>query len=261
MLGLLLLVLTPARGSSAVPPSAAACAGPESVSAPLRFEANVRDPVFAALLGLLNGNRFGCLDGATLANEVRRSARSSLLPFSSLRRLVRRASATPGAAHVTLDLDAQLKTPIPYRILWIYRPGSIWVDAALELAEWPRGEVTLEDDAHAPAHLGDLHLFRFDQGRGGADIDALFDHLLGGRLDDMTVDGLATFAVDGRRWGVVFGATPKGVRQIGALDFTSDEIAFPMSKRLWAIARQLRSTLETLDAARGGKRVEGSGSR
>ncbi len=250
-LGLLLLVLTPGRSFGDAAPGVNGCPDQDNVAAPLRFEADVRDPVFAVLIGLLDSNRFGCLAGTTLASEVRRSSRASQLPFTRLRRLVRRSSTVPGLAHVSLELDGRLKTPIPYRILWVYRPGSIWADACIELAEWSQGDVELSVDAPAKARLSDLHLLRFDQGRGGADIDAVFDYLLGGRLDDMTVDGLATFALDGRRWGVVFGATPKGVRQVGALDFTSDEIAFPMSKRLWAIARQLRSTLEALDASRG----------
>ncbi|MCU0242480.1 MAG: hypothetical protein MUF51_08655 [Vicinamibacteria bacterium] len=221
-----------------------ACAPAEAVTAPLHFEEQVKDPVFAALLGLLNAERFGCLSGALLANEVRRTGRKSPLPFAQLRWLVRRPEGVPGQARVMLTLDKHLRAPLPYRILWIYRPGTIWIDVELDLKEWTVGDLAWEDADHGALRLKDVHLFRFERGRGGADIDALFDQLLGARLDDMIVDSLTTFTLDGHRWGVVFGANPKGERQVGALDFTQDEIAFPMSKRMWAIARRMRSSIE-----------------
>jgi hypothetical protein len=239
---LVLVFALPATLSAA--DEASACDPVEAIAAPLRLEPGVRDPVWAVLLRLFSEDRFGCVAGAALEEEVRRLGLASRLPFRRLHRIVRRRDGESGIARTTIELsEGRLKIPIPYRILWIYRPGDIWVDSTIELTERRLGPLTVAPPQGEGIELEGTGVFRLSRGTAGADIDALVDRLLGSRLDDMTVHGLAVFVTEGHWWGLAIGANPKGASRMGLFDFSADAIVFPTPKRLWPVARRLRAIL------------------
>jgi hypothetical protein len=237
-------------GAAGAAGAAAACAPGEGVDSPLPVAANVRDPVFAVLVGLLNANRFGCISAEALEGEVRRLGRPTPLPYRRVRSILRRPATAAGDARVTIELDGALRLPIPYRILFFYRPGDIWSDGVLDATEWHLGTMGLTLPDGSQSRLDEVHLFRLDSGRAGVDIDGWLDRLLGARLDDMNVDGFATFEHAGRSWGLAVGRNPSGSARLGLFDFTGDKIAFPTPKAIKPLARQLRLTLESLSQQR-----------
>jgi hypothetical protein len=230
-----------AAGEDATGPEG--CEPGEALAEPLPALHSVRDPVFATLLALFVEDRTGCVSGPLLASEIRRSGRKSSLPHERLRSIVRRREAASGETRVTILLDRRLDIPIPYRILWIYRPGSIWVDTPLEMTERRLGVVQVTAWPGESVRLESAGVFRLTRGQAGADIDGWVDRLFGAKLDDMTVHGLGVFQTDGRWYGLAIGANPQGASRMGLFDFASDAIVFPCPARLWAVARQLRSAL------------------
>jgi len=242
---LLLAWTLPATLSAA--DEASACDPAEAIAAPLSLEPGVRDPVWAVLLRLFSDDRFGCVSGVVLEEEVKRLGLASRLPFRRLHRIVRRRDGASGVARTTIELnEGRLKIPIPYRILWIYRPGDIWVDSTIELTERRLGPLTVKPPHGEGVELQRTGVFRLTRGTAGADIDALIDRLFGARLDDMTVNGLATFVTDDRWWGLAIGVNRKGASRMGLFDFSADAIVFPTPKRLWPVARRLRTALSEM---------------
>lgn len=252
----LVLSLCVFQGTSAAGGEEAAapgdCAPGEALAEPLPALRSVRDPVFATLLALFVEDRTGCVSGPLLASEIRRAGRKSSLPHERLRSIVRRNAADGGEAHVAILLDRRLDVPIPYRIVWIYRPGDIWVDTPLEMTERRLGAVEVTAWPGEVVRLESAGVFRLTRGQAGADIDGWVDRLFGAKLDDMTVHGLGVFLTDGRWYGLAIGANPQGASRMGLFDFASDSIVFPCPARLWAVARHLRSAL-------GERQAQGSG--
>jgi hypothetical protein len=223
------------------------CDAAEVVGERPPLAADVRDPVFATLLGLLNENRYGCVSAQALGQEVRRTGRRTLLPYQRLKRLVRRPAPGGGNALVTIEFEDRLRVPVPYRILFFYRPGHVWSEALLEATEWRLGAIE-PSGGGSPAAVADVCLFALTSGRAGVDIDGWLDRLLGGRLDDMSVDGFATFTYNQGTWGLALGKSPSGARRSGLFDFTGDRIAYPAPPALKSVVRALRTRLEALPA-------------
>ncbi len=236
---------SPAASGAPLEPSAeVACPPSERLAGSLPNASDVRDPLSALLIGLLDADRFGCIPADALAAEVRRSGRRTVWPYRRIRRIARRAADAAGPIRVAVELDGRLELPIPYRILWLYRPGTMWSDASLRASDWPIGTLTVAPATGPQLRLEGVHLLRLEQGRAGVDIDAWLDRLMGGRLDDMTVGGVALFRCQGRSWAMAIGQNPRGARRFGLFDLTSDEIVFPAPEAFKVVARQVRVLLE-----------------
>ncbi len=237
-----------APASEMAGPSSEGCAPSEALTSPLPALRDVRDPVFATLLALFAEDRTGCVSGPLLTAEIKRAGRASSLPHERLRAIVRRREAPDAGAHVTIRLDRRLELPIPYRILWIYRPGKIWVDDTLEMTERRLGALDVTAWPGEVVHLQSAGVFRFNSGEAGADIDAWIDRLFGAKLDDMTVYGVSAFLTSGRWYGLAIGTNPQGASRMGLFDFASDSIVFPCPARLWAVARRMRTAVGEMPA-------------
>jgi hypothetical protein len=216
---------------------------------PLNISAarNVRDPVFAVLISLVESNRFGCLSGPHLASTIESRRLSSRLPYQRLLDL-HRIHENDGA-RIIARFNGKLDVRLPYRILW-YRPACIRADALLHLREWsnPAFRICFSKDSKAAEHIGleDLHLFGLVQGSVEADIDAWIDRLFGAALDDMTVVGFAVFR-HRRAWmGLAVGYNRSGAGRSGLFDFARDAVVYPMPDRMRAVARNIRLQIENL---------------
>jgi hypothetical protein len=206
---------------------------------------NVKDPVFAVLISLVESNSFGCLSGAQLAETIATRERRSRLPFQKLLELYRTPESS--GASVIAKLDGPLDMRMPYRILW-YRPARLRVDHTLRLREWsyPNMRVTFGRGSRTREHIEikDVHIFALLTGSVTADIDAWLDRLLGGALDDMSVIGFAVFRHRGVWKGMGVGYNQAGSGRSGLFDFERDTIVYPMPKRMRVVARRIRRQIE-----------------
>jgi hypothetical protein len=219
---------------------------------PLPLDRQVKDPVFAVLLGLIRANLYGSLTREQLEKELSRQSGRTRLPYRRFQELTRTAGPGPQTAQVTLSLDRDLDEPIPYAILW-YHPGRFTTSRRCFFREWMLGSLTLPLPARggeaAAVTLEDVHLFALDHGRIAVDIDGWLDRLMGSALDDTVVTGIVLFRRDGRWLAVAMGYNDDGKSRSGTFDFGADRIVFPLPNEMKAVAWHMRSRLESLVAA------------
>jgi hypothetical protein len=229
--------------------------------------AEVREPLFAALLAIADGDSLGVWDGAALAHRVAASGRRSRLPLGELLRVERREArpgeapgppepavttlAAAGAASA-LAQDARrvweitfardLRLPMPYSILG-YHPGTLLIARTLVAAEWRVGERNLrvtrgeETTVHA---VTDIVVLRFLQGHLVLDADGWLDRLLGDKLDDSWTDGLLVCRHAGERRALALGRNRALRNLTGEFDFRRDKVlpnGSPLARGLGRFAR------------------------
>lgn len=202
----------------------------------------VTDGLFAYLLGLLDRQRYGALTGAHLARVLDVTGRRSCVPHRQVRE-IRRAPAEGSAGWARAVFDEDLDFPVPYSILG-YHPGSLRASQETLFEERyferlripnpdPQGDATIE--------LTEVTLWSLVAGEIVIDIDGWVDFLLGGRLDDTYVVGLAVFRYEGERLAIATGFNREGQGRSGALDLARNEIRFPAPSEMKAIGRGLRA--------------------
>jgi hypothetical protein len=206
----------------------------------LHLASDVRDPAFAILLGLLETDACGMLTRARMEREVSRSGRSTQLPVHDLMALWRQVLVKGKRARVGLDSIGPIDLPVPYKIL-IYNPGKVRGSENLEFAEWNLGRIEVAGTAAgganaSPIVLEDVHLWGITQGKIGLDVDGWVDKLLGSRLDDMDLTGIAFLRWRGEWVGIAMGRNPRGLARSGVFRFRDDQILFPPPEPLKAAA-------------------------
>lgn len=216
----------------------------------LPLEPEVKDPVFAVLLALVRADLYGILTREHLERELQRRRMRSRLPYGSVRDVARIPAPLGAKALVTVRFEGRLEVPIPYSILW-YHPGRIRGGDSCAFREWSLGTLQLPYEASPGAppvtlELGDVHLFDLDAGRLEVDIDGWLDRLMGSALDDTDVTGLVVFRYAGRGYGMALGHNRGRRARSGVFDFQGDRIVFPSTSELKAVARSMRSRLESL---------------
>lgn len=244
----------------AAPPSPAQTTPPARPAAPadsaasdslvVRLEPGARDPVWAVLLGLAFSDAHGTLTGERLADEVRKSGRTSQLPYDMMEDTRREAAQRPRESIVTTRFKAAIDLPVPYQIL-SYHPGSFRGTDLLVFREIDLGTVTIAHQVlvnrkvtMAPFDIHDVHLFILKKGALEIDIDGWLDALAGDNLDDTWVAGIAVFRRGNGVYGMALGYNDKGEGRSGTLSFGEDKVLYPNPPDLKSAARQLRRTLE-----------------
>lgn len=232
------------------------------LAAPLRAEsdglpavfpaiAEVREPVFSILIGLVSHDCYGTLTRARLEEEISRTGRKSHLPWREVREVVR-TSVEPGrTAEVSVIFERDVDLPVPYSLLG-YHPGSFTASDTCLFREWILGPVTLRhpyeergQTRYRDVVLEDVHAFGVGRGKVAIDFDGWLDRLLGGSLDDTEVRGLLLFRWDGRWVGVATGYNKDHSGRSGGFDFAKDEILFPGPDEVKTIGRTMRSRMES----------------
>jgi hypothetical protein len=222
---------------------------PAELPDPLPMASDVKDPVFAVLVGLLRSDLHGVLTREQLERQLAKGGRETLLPYQHLHEL-RRTDAEEGAlgrptATVEVEFEGPLVFPIPYRILW-YHPGKIRASATCVFREWSFGSVNLPFDPATPIELEEVHLFGLERGDLAVDIDGWLDFILGSALDDTEVSGVVIFREGGRDYGMAIGHNNKGESRSGVFDLAEDKIVFPVPAEMKLVARNMRRRLEAL---------------
>lgn len=216
----------------------------------------VKDPVFALLIGLVEADIYGTLDQSRLVAELGRRNAKSKLPYEHVLDVTRLPAADGRPTNeVLVRFDENIKLPIPYSILG-YNPGSFRTSRVCRFREWQLGdiEVTLqkkEGDGYVdvPVPLEDVHLFGLLDGEIDLDIDAWVDRLLGGAIDDTEISALMLCRYEGTWHGWAMGYNKKHKGRSGALDFKKDSVVFPNPDEFKAVGRKMRSRAEALLAA------------
>lgn len=241
LLPLLLVATTVLRGADGV----------DVTADRVRSAPDVRDPIFAYLVGLVDANLYGTIDESCLQDVLTRTASKSPLPYQHLVSLRRAAENHDRSARVDIRFDRRLSLPIPYRILG-YAPGSLRATQSADFREWILGELvfTYRPQANATpieVRLSDVHLFALRGGEMWVDIDAWLDALVGGKLDDTRITGLALFRYGGERWGLAVGYNREWEGRSGLFSMKKDQIVIPSPPPLKTAAWKLRQILEGLE--------------
>jgi hypothetical protein len=227
----------------------------DEVPDPLPYEATLRDPVFAVLVGLITRDVEGQLSGAHLQAEIERRKQKSLLPADLLVSLERRKTG-PSSAAVVLQLRQPMNRPIPYSILW-YRPGAMQASADTVYTEHVLGRLSVPHVVKGrPPRALDVagaHLFLLERGGLAVDIDGWLDKLMGASLDDTDVDTFALVSYQGRWYGLAIGRNPSGEARQGAFDMNADKVLFPIPAEVRSIIRMARGRARALRQAAGAR--------
>jgi hypothetical protein len=212
--------------------------------------ADIRDPLLALIVGLLDVDAYGGLSPAAIDSVVRAHG-GSKLPYREVTLVDRRPRTDDARARVDVALRRELNLPVPYSILG-YNPGSMLASQHFALREWwvPDFRVRYRDGGKwSDAVYRDVQLFGITEGWMRMDVDWWLDKLLGGRLDDTQLVGVALVHREGARFAVAFGYTAEKQGRTGVFDLAKDEVVFPAPRELLALGRALRSDVERRLAA------------
>jgi hypothetical protein len=214
---------------------------------------DVTDPVFAFMVGLLDRDEYGSVVQEHFARVIAATGRKSRIPHEVIVAVRRARGLQPRTGWVRAEFTGPLDVPVPYNILG-YHPGSLVSSPAVTLEEWRVGRTLVPNPAAEgePAfELEDLTLWGVVDGQIRIDIDGWVDALLGGKLDDTYIVGLALFRFRGERLAMALGFNREGMGQSGVLDVRADKIRFPAPMELKVIARDLRGRVLQRLARRG----------
>jgi hypothetical protein len=208
---------------------------------------DVANPVLSCLARLIDDDLYGWVGQDRLRRAVEEGG-DRRLPWQRFL-WVRREPASRRGAWVTVRFLDRLHEAVPYALLG-YHPGSLQATSKVVLRQWPPGPAAAgyrdEDGTTAVLRVEDLVLFAVTEGEVLVDVDGWIDALMGGRLDDIRITGMALFRHEGRRLGLAFGYNPDGEGRTGVLDLGRDELLFPVPRPYLALGRALRSRAELL---------------
>jgi hypothetical protein len=203
---------------------------------------DIKDPVFAYLIGLLDRRTDGLVTGGHLQAILDSSGKKSRVPCYRIAN-VQSVAENPGfVSWARAEFIEQLRVSVPYSILG-YHPGRLVSSQSVTARQWRLPRVFAPNPGKEGPHtleLEDVTLLAVVEGYIELDIDGWLDALMGGALDDTKMVGLAIFTYDGARYGMALGYNRDGEPRSGALHLGEDEVAFPTPEALKAVARHLR---------------------
>jgi hypothetical protein len=210
---------------------------------------SVDDPIFAYLVGLVDGDLYGSVDAEALEEAVGRSGKDSRLPYQSLERLTRIKGPGRFDNRIHAIFREPLRLPVPYRILG-YSPGTLTGSQTISFREYPLGNFSFhhgKGKERKRSTMTEVRLFGVLDGQLVIDIDGWVDRLAGGKLDDTRVTGLVLFWHGGDRWGMAVGYNRDWKGRSGVLNLRENKIRFPSPPGMKTAARKLRQILESYE--------------
>ncbi len=216
----------------------------------LRKDPQVKDPVLARLVWLIEADFHGAVGHERLAKWMAEEAEGSRLPVENIARLSRDSSQGEESAVISLSFRAPLDVPFPYGILG-YKPGRLRATAQLRLLEWNMGGATFRGAGRGGADivLDGLRIFRIAVGKVEADFHSVIDKLLGPIIEDTRLEGFFYFREHGSPRGAVVGTTDSGKVRVGLLDLEKDRVVFPTPLEIKVIGGRI---LGLMTRQRGG---------
>jgi len=212
-----------------------------------RLEAapGILNPVLSLLATLVDEDLHGRVSQLRLRREVEDRG-DRRIPWQYFLWIRRDPDRRLGHPVITVRFLSDQAVPVPYAILG-YHPGRLRTSSKVVLDEWPMGNQVIQWDDSEGSHrfvAEDLELFALREGRVQIDIDGVVDWILGGRLDDIEITGMAYFSHEGERYGLAFGYNPDGKGRTGVLDLGRDRILFPPARPFLMLGRRMRSIAE-----------------
>jgi hypothetical protein len=214
----------------------------------------IREPLFAFLVGMAEADSLGRWTAADLAAYAAGVGRESRFPLDAVVAVVRtrpdpRRAARYGAplrAEWRIELTAGQDRPMPYSILG-YHPGSLRITEVLELAEL--GPLALGLDLAGGGGSGrqdvsGLRIFALERGHVVLDVDGWLDALLGSGLDDSWTLGFVTARADGQLVGLAVSLGRDGRHIYGEFDFRRDKVLTHGRPVANALSRTSRAFLD-----------------
>jgi hypothetical protein len=226
---------------------------------PIADGPEIRDPFFEFMVNLVEGDSLGVWTTDDILAYITASGRPSKLPVERLVSVSRdtvplgeavRAYHYPARRSLRLELDADLRLPLPYSILG-YHPGTLHVSRVVETVEWNLLSATLRlpDDGDDPARIWapSIKALGIKSGHVVLDVDGWVDRLLGKKIDDTWIEGFIVARISGSPDpqdnglnGLVIGRSRKNRPLSGSFDFRRDKVlpnGRPVAK---ALARYCR---------------------
>jgi hypothetical protein len=194
-----------------------------------------RDPFFAFVISIAEGDSLGHWSRADLQQYLEWREQESSLPLEYFQSLERRAVATNESESRRgvrvervwcLTLQDEMKYSLPYDVLG-YKPGSLSMARELIFSEWRLGDRNLYvpiDGDIAVVPVTSLTLFRLDSGWIVLDVDGWLDKILGGKLDDCWAEGFVICRQDGAIRGLTLSQNRKLRPLCSEFDFSTDEV-------------------------------------
>ena len=216
----------------------------------LPYQPEIKEPVFALLVGLVETDSYGMLTRDHLIRDLRRRKLSSHLPYQWVTSVTRESEYPGQTATVTITFDHDMDLPVPYSILG-YHPGSFLASDSCVFREWRLGDITLQHPyqekgkwLYRPLKIEDVHAYGLTSGKISIDFDGWLDNMMGGALDDTYVVGLILFKYNGVWTGMATGYSKDKAGRSGGFNFEKDEIMFPGPDEMKTIGRTLRGKME-----------------
>jgi hypothetical protein len=216
------------------------------------LRAQVREPVFALVFGLVEADSLGTWTRRDVEAFAAGWGRPSDFPLEHLVAIRREALVPEEQVErrglrctrlITIELTApRLEMPMPYSILG-YHPGTLGFGSPLAIREWHLGDVELHVRADEGSRRETVHgftIFQVVSGWAVLDVDAWLDNLLGKNLDDSATLTFSAARAGGRIVGVGTSVGREGRSIYGELDFRRGTVANhgrPLARALSGAAR------------------------
>jgi len=206
---------------------------------------DIKDPVFAYLVGLLDRETFGLVTGEHLQAVLDSSGGKSRVPCCRIANVQSMREARGLGVWSRAEFVENLRLAIPYSILG-YHPGRLISSQRITVRGWRLPRMSVPNPGEEAPHTLEIHnvtLLAIVEGYIELDIDGWLDAIMGGSLDDTKMVGLAIFVYDGARYAMALGYNRDGRPRSGALHLSKDEVAFPTPAELKSVARHLRKQI------------------
>jgi len=221
--------------TGAAPDAADRVPGPE-IMLP---EGAVPDRFYSYLIGLVDADVCGVVDGVHLSKLLQKNKGKTSIPFEKIKEIRRECVAGSAVRDVSIAFKGDLRTPVPYSILG-YHPGSVDASKTMSFLEWYMPHEKIAVGGRESVELSEVFVFGAYDGWAIVDVDAWIDRLLGGVLDDTRIVVLALFKYKGDWHGLAAGYDRQGNGRSGIFNFRTNKILFPTPRELQVLAPHYR---------------------
>lgn len=203
-------------------------------------ESQVTDRFYGYLIGLVDANTCGVVDGEQLRKVLRGHLGKTAIPFETISEIRRECAPGSMVRDVSITFKKDLEAPVPYSILG-YHPGSVAASKEVKLLEWYMPSQKISVSGQETLELSQIFIFGVYEGWAVVDIDAWVDKILGGFLDDTRIVTMALFKYNGDWHGLAAGYGRSGEGRSGIFNFHTNKILFPTPKELQVLAPYFRN--------------------
>jgi hypothetical protein len=229
------------RGAHAEPSSAVEMPQAEIPGAEISLpEDQVTDRFYGYLIGLVDANTCGVVDGSQLHKVLKDHLGRTSIPFETIKEIRRDCAAGSSVRDISITFTRDLEADVPYSILG-YHPGSVAASEKVKFLEWYMPSQKISASDREILELSQVFVFGIYEGWALVDIDTWVDKILGGFLDDTRIVTMVLFKYKGEWHGLAAGYGRSGEGRSGIFNFHTNRILFPTPKELQVLAPYFRN--------------------